>query len=79
LRSEKIISQMPLGLRGDLRIGLSLEGGTMQQRYSETQGSGLIRSTSVYLGGETVLGPVYLGLAKASGNAARIFLFIGNP
>ncbi len=79
LRSEKIISQMPLGLRGDLRIGLSLEGGTMQKRYSETQGSGLVRSTSVYLGGETVLGPIYLGLAKASGNAARIFLFIGNP
>jgi NTE family protein len=79
LRSEKIISQMPLGLRGDLRIGLSLEGGTMHKRYSETQGSGVVRSTSVYLGGETVLGPVYLGLAKASGNAARIFLFIGNP
>ena len=79
LRSEKIISQMPLGLRGDLRIGLSLEGGTMQRRYSETQASGLVRSTSVYLGGETVLGPVYLGLAKASGNAARIFLFLGNP
>ena len=79
LRSEKIISQMPLGLRGDLRIGLSLEGGTMQQRYSETQVSGLVRSASVYLGGETVLGPIYLGLAKASGNAARIFLFIGNP
>jgi NTE family protein len=79
LRSEKIVSQMPLGLRGDLRIGLSLEGGTMQQRYSETQGSGLVRSASVYLGGETPLGPVYLGLAKASDNAARVFLFIGNP
>jgi hypothetical protein len=33
----------------------------------------------VYLGGETLLGPVYLGLAKASENAARVFLFIGNP
>lgn len=79
LRSEKIISQMPLGLRGDLRLGLSLEGGSMAQRYSETQGSGLVRSASVYLGGETLLGPVYLGLAKASDNAARVFLFIGNP
>jgi NTE family protein len=79
LRGEKIISQMPLGLRGDLRVGLSLEGGVMEQRYSETQGSGLVRSTSVYLGGDTPLGPVYLGLAKASDNAMRIFLFIGNP
>jgi len=79
LRGEKIISQMPLGLRGDLRIGLSLEGATMAQRYSETQGSGLVRSASIYLGGETAMGPIYLGLAKASDNAMRIFLFVGNP
>ncbi len=79
LRSEKIVSKMPLGLRGDLRVGLSLEGGTMERRYSETQSSGLVHSASIYLGGETPLGPVYLGLAKASDNPARIFLFIGNP
>ena len=51
----------------------------MQQRYSETQDSGIIRSSGVYLGGETPLGPLYLGLAKASDNDARLFLFLGNP
>jgi len=25
------------------------------------------------------LGPLYLGLAKASDNDARLFLFLGNP
>lgn len=79
LRSEKIIGRMPLGLRGDLRLGLSYEAGCMQQRYSETQGSGIIQSSGVYLGGETPLGPLYLGLAKASDNDARLFLFLGNP
>ncbi len=79
LRSEKIIGRMPLGLRGDLRWGLSYEAGSMQQRYSETQGSGIIRSSGVYLGGETPLGPLYLGVAKATDNDARIFLFLGNP
>ena len=79
LRSEKIIGRMPLGMRGDLRLGLSYEAGSMQQRYSETQGSGIIRSSGVYLGGETPLGPLYLGLAKASENDARLFLFLGNP
>ena len=79
LRSEKIISQMPLGLRGDLRIGVSLEGGTMRQRYSETQGNELVRSGSVYLGGETPLGPIYLGVAKADDAATRVFVFLGNP
>ncbi len=79
LRSEKIMGRMPLGMRGDLRLGLSYEAGSMQQRYSETQGSGIIRSSGVYLGGETPLGPLYLGLAKASDNDARLFLFLGNP
>ena len=79
LRSEKIIGRMPLGMRGDLRLGLSYEAGSMQQRYSETQGSGIIRSSGVYLGGETPLGPLYLGLAKASDNDTRLFLFLGNP
>jgi len=79
LRSEKIIGRMPLGMGGDLRLGLSYEAGSMQQRYSETQGSGIIQSSGVYLGGETPLGPLYLGLAKASDNDARLFLFLGNP
>jgi NTE family protein len=79
VRSEKIISQMPLGLRGDLRIGVALEGGTMRQRYSENQGSELVRSGSVYLGGETPLGPIYLGVAKADDTAMRVFVFVGNP
>jgi NTE family protein len=79
LRSEKIIGRMPLGMGGDLRFGLSYEAGSMQQRYSETQGSGIIHSSGVYLGGETPLRPLYLGLAKASDNDARLFLFLGNP
>jgi NTE family protein len=51
----------------------------MQQRYSETQGSGIIRSSGVYLGGETPLGPLYVGVAHASDNDPRLFLFLGNP
>ena len=79
LRVERIVGRTPLGLRGDLRVGLSLEGGSMQERYSETQGSGMVRSSGLYLGGETPIGPLYLGIAQASDNDARLFLFIGNP
>jgi NTE family protein len=79
LRVERIVGRTPLGLRGDLRVGLSLEGGSMQERYSETQGSGIVRSSGLYLGGETPIGPLYLGIAQASDNDARLFLFIGNP
>jgi NTE family protein len=79
LRAEKIVSQMPLGIRGDLRVGISMEVGSMRQRYSESQGTDPVRSASLYLGGELPLGPLYLGVAKATGNTARIYIFIGNP
>ena len=79
LRSEKIIGRRPLRMGGDLRLGLSCEAGSMQQRYSETQGSGIIRSSGAYLGRETPLGPLYLGVAIASENDARLFLLLGNP
>lgn len=78
-RVEKIVSQMPLGIRGDLRVGFALEAAQMGTRYSETQGTGSIKSGSLYVGGETTLGPVYLGLSKAVDYSPRIFMFLGTP
>lgn len=79
VRIEKIMSQMPLGLRGDLRVGLSLESANMDTRYSENQSKDPIKSASLYVGGETALGPIYLGISKAESYSSRIFIFIGTP
>ena len=78
-RVEKIVSQMPLGIRGDLRVGLSLEGANMGTRYSENQSNDTIKSGSLYVGGETALGPFYLGVSKAVDYSPRVFMFIGTP
>ena len=79
VRVEKIVSQMPLGIRGDLRVGVSLEGANMGLRYSENQSQDTIKSGSLYVGGETALGPIYLGVSKAVSYSPRVFMFIGTP
>ena len=79
LRTERIIGRLPLGLRGDMRIGVALEAGKFGQLYTETQRTGWLNSTSVYLGGETPVGPVYLGFGRSDSGSSNVYLFIGTP
>ena len=83
VRAERIIGRLPLGLRGDMRIGLALEAAKVGTPYTETNLKGWINSTAVYLGGETPLGPLYLGYGYSSsgstGGYYNIYLFLGTP
>jgi NTE family protein len=79
LRIEKIIGRLPMGLRGDMRAGVALEAGKVGTPYTETQLTGRINSASIYLGGETPLGPVYLGYGRSDSGASSVYLFLGTP
>ena len=83
LRAERIIGRLPLGLRGDLRMGLLLEAARVGTPYTETRLKGWINSTALYLGGETPLGPVFLGYGYSSsgdvGGYQNLYLFLGTP
>ena len=79
LRFEKIIGRLPLGLRGDMRAGLALEAGKVGTPYTETNRTGWLKSTTVYLGGETPIGPVYLGYGRSDASSSNLYLFIGTP
>jgi len=79
LRAEKIIGRLPLGLRGDMRFGMTLEAGKVNRRFTETELSGWQDSTTLYLGGETPMGPVYLGYAYSSSGSSNLYLFLGVP
>lgn len=79
VNAERIIGRLPLGLRGDMRIGLALEAAEVGHRYTETRRDGLINSTAIYIGGETPFGPTYLGFGYASGGVSNLFLFVGTP
>lgn len=79
LRAERIIGRLPLGLRGDMRVGVALEAGKFGTLYTETRRTGWLNSASLYLGGETPIGPVYLGYGRSSSGSSNIYLFIGTP
>ena len=79
LRFEKIIGRLPLGLRGDMRAGLALEAGKVNTPYTDTNRTGWLKSTTLYLGGETPLGPIYLGYGRSDAGSSNVYLFIGTP
>jgi NTE family protein len=79
IRGERVIGRMPLGLRGDLRVGASLEAGKARDRFTETGIDGWQQAGAVYLGGETPLGPLYLGYGIAKGGHRSLYLFLGLP
>jgi NTE family protein len=79
IRGERVIGRMPLGLRGDLRVGVALEAGKARDRYTETGLDGWQQAAAVYLGGETPLGPLYFGYGLAKGGHRSLYLFLGLP
>ncbi|MCP5229170.1 MAG: patatin-like phospholipase family protein [Candidatus Accumulibacter sp.] len=83
IRAERIIGRLPLGLRGDLRFGAALETAKVGRPFTETTLKGWIPGVAVYLGGETPLGPVYLGYgysnAGSTGGYSNFYLFLGTP
>lgn len=79
VRAEQIIGRLPLGLRGDMRLGIALELARAGYRYTETQSNALLDSLSIYLGGETPFGPVYMGAGYSTSGVSSLFLFVGVP
>ncbi len=83
VRAERIIGRLPLGLRGDLRLGVALEAAKVGRPFTETTLKGWIPDAAIYLGGETPLGPVYLGYgysnAGSTGGYSNFYLFLGTP
>jgi NTE family protein len=79
IRGERVIGRMPLGLAGDMRVGVSLEAGKARDRFSERGLEGWQQAGAVYIGGETPLGPVYIGAGHAKGGRSSFYVFLGLP
>jgi NTE family protein len=77
--AERIIGHPPMGLRGDMRVGMAFELARVGQRYTESNLSGLLNSTAIYVGGETPFGPAYLGFGHSTSGISTLFLFVGAP
>ena len=79
LRLERIIGKPPLGLSGDLRMGVALEAARIGQPYAPQRRDGWLYSLALYLGGESPVGPMYVGIGQGSGRSVNAYLFIGTP
>jgi NTE family protein len=79
LRLERIIGRPPLGLSGDLRLGVALELARVAQPYAPQRRQGTLYSLALYLGGESPVGPMYLGIGQGNGRSFNAYLFIGTP
>jgi len=79
LRAERIVGRLPLGLRGDMRLGVALEAGKVGMPYTRQARTGWLPSLALYVGGETPFGPAYLGVGRGLGGALNAYLFVGTP
>lgn len=77
IRLEKIIGRMPLGLNGDLRLGFGLEAARLEENYLMSKSDDWLDSGVIYLGGETPLGPLYLGYGFSFRGDYNMYLQLG--
>lgn len=77
LRGERIIGRMPLGLNGDMRLGIGLEGAKLKNAYTFDEDRDMLHSAVVYLGGETPLGPAYLGVGFTDDGNINLYMQVG--
>ncbi len=72
------LSQTPALTRGFF-VGGTLEAGNAWVKRSDVSLSGLRTGMSVYLGADTGIGPLYLGITHAPRGRTGLALFIGRP
>jgi NTE family protein len=77
LRAERIIGRMPLGLNGDLRLGFGIEAAKVNNSYTMPNDDDWLNSGVIYLGGETPLGPLFLGYGFTTGSNFNLYFRLG--
>ncbi|MGH8402478.1 MAG: patatin-like phospholipase family protein, partial [Gammaproteobacteria bacterium] len=73
------IGNLPSVLGNGFYIGASLEGGNVWDNTQHVSLRGLQYGSSIFIGADTVLGPVYFGTGYAQSGNQSFYLFIGLP
>jgi NTE family protein len=74
--SYKLLNQR---LLEGLYVGMTLEAGRVGAPVVPGNAPGLLKSTAVYLGADTPVGPFYLGFGLAADGSHSAYLFLGRP
>ena len=73
------VMPLPRPFGTGLYVGTSLEVGRMERPYVPAVKSRWLTGASVFVGANTGLGPVYLGLGLAEGGRSALYLYLGRP
>jgi NTE family protein len=60
-------------------LGGSLEAGNVYDRFDSTSSTGLLYSGSIFVGAETLLGPLYIAYGQAFQGGGTFYIFLGRP
>ena len=67
------------GILDRMYAGASLEAGRVRESFDPLTADGTYYSGSLYVGGDTVIGPMFLGYGQGERNNRAIWLSIGRP
>jgi NTE family protein len=70
---------VPKAIGRNLYAGFSLEAGNSWRRRSDVDFSEWRKAGSVFLGLDSIIGPLYLGWGKTAGGDSSFYLFLGRP
>ena len=73
------VGELPRGLGRGWYAGISLEAGNAWHEHSGIRYGDLRKAGSVYMGFDTVIGPLYAGWGKTFGGESAFYLFLGRP
>ena len=73
------LGDLPRAVGRSWYAGISLEAANAWERRSDMSVGSLRKAASVFLGLDTVIGPLYLGWGRTFGGESALYLFLGRP
>jgi NTE family protein len=73
------LTELPTALGSALYAGGSLEAGNAWDGKTDIPDQGIKAGGSVFIGADTILGPLYLGYGYASHRNNSLYLLVGKP
>jgi NTE family protein len=73
------MGQVRGALGGDWYVGASLEAGKVRQRASGTSQDEVHKAGSLFVGLDSLMGPLYFAWGKTFGGDSAFYLFLGRP
>jgi NTE family protein len=73
------MGELPRGIGRNWYAGLSLEAGNAWARRSDIDFGNVRRATAVFIGLDTLIGPLYLGYGHTFSGDSALYLYLGRP